>query len=154
MITQRENTLLLIMMFRHVLRLQNVVGPWWRHQMETFSALLDLCVPGIHRSPVNSLHKGQWRWSLIFILSDWVNNRDVGGLRRHHAHYGSTVCFGATLVSNSCQWLFADIMRRWNEYFVSGNESSSVSEISSEDLAHLSRWLKDNEMPLKFKQPR
>ena len=32
---------------------------WWRHQMETFSALLAIC-GGIHRSPVNSLHKGQW----------------------------------------------------------------------------------------------
>ena len=32
-------------------------GSWWRHQMETFSALLALC----HRSPVNSHHKGQWR---------------------------------------------------------------------------------------------
>ena len=32
---------------------------WWRHQMETFSALLAICA-GIHRSPVNSPHKGQW----------------------------------------------------------------------------------------------
>ena len=31
---------------------------WWRHQMETFSALLALCA-GNHRSPVNSPHKGQ-----------------------------------------------------------------------------------------------
>ena len=36
-----------------------------RHQMETFSALLALCV-GIHRSPVNYPHKGQWRGALIF----------------------------------------------------------------------------------------
>ena len=33
---------------------------WWRHQIETFSALRDLC-GGIHRSPVNSPYKGQWR---------------------------------------------------------------------------------------------
>ena len=32
---------------------------WWRHQMETFSALLALC-GGIHCSPVNSPHKDQW----------------------------------------------------------------------------------------------
>ena len=33
---------------------------WWRHQMETFSALLALCfVWGVHRSPANSPHKGQ-----------------------------------------------------------------------------------------------
>ena len=33
---------------------------WWRHQMETFSALLAIW-RGIHRSPVNSPHRGQWR---------------------------------------------------------------------------------------------
>ena len=33
---------------------------WWHHQMETFSALLAIW-RGIHRSPVNSPHKGQWR---------------------------------------------------------------------------------------------
>ena len=32
---------------------------WWLHQMETFSALLAF-VRGIHRSPVNFLHKSQW----------------------------------------------------------------------------------------------
>ena len=35
---------------------------------------------GIHRSPVNSPHKGQWRGALMFYLicapiNDWVNNR-------------------------------------------------------------------------------
>ena len=38
-------------------------------------------VRGIHRSPVNYLHKGQWRgvwmFSLIFVwINGWVNNRD------------------------------------------------------------------------------
>ena len=49
-------------------------------------------VRGIHRSPVNSLHKGQWRGALMFSLicariSDWVNNGEAGDLRRNHAHY-------------------------------------------------------------------
>ena len=49
-------------------------------------------VHGIHRSPVNSQHKGQWREALIFSLicvciNDWVNNHEADGLRRHHAHY-------------------------------------------------------------------
>ena len=40
-------------------------------------------VRGIHRSPVNSPHKGQWRWVLIFSLicvwiNGWVNNREAG----------------------------------------------------------------------------
>ena len=49
-------------------------------------------VRGIHRSPVNSPHKGQWRGALIFSLictriNDWVNNREAGDLRRCRAHY-------------------------------------------------------------------
>ena len=50
-------------------------------------------VRGIHRSPVDSLHKGQWPWDLMFSLTcvwtnGWVNNRD---LRRHRAHDDVTV---------------------------------------------------------------
>ena len=57
--------------------------------METPSALLTLCA-GIHRPPVNSPHKGQWRGALIFPLicaNTWANNEDAGDLRRHHTHY-------------------------------------------------------------------
>ena len=38
---------------------------WWRYQTEPFSALLAFCA-GIHRSPVNSPHKGQSRGALMF----------------------------------------------------------------------------------------
>ena len=53
-------------------------------------------VGGIHRWPVNSPHKGQWRGALIFSficvwINDWVNNREAGDLRRHRGHYGVTV---------------------------------------------------------------
>ena len=49
-------------------------------------------VRGIHRSSVNSPHKGQWRGALMFSLicvwiNDWVNNREAGDLRRYRAHY-------------------------------------------------------------------
>ena len=49
-------------------------------------------VRGIHRSPVNSPHKGQWRGALMFSLVwagmiAWVNNREAGDLRGHRAHY-------------------------------------------------------------------
>ena len=48
-------------------------------------------VRGIHRSPVNSPHKGQWRGALKFSLicariNGWVNNREAGDLRCHQAH--------------------------------------------------------------------
>ena len=54
---------------------------------------------GIHRSPVNSSHKGQWRGALMFSLicawiNGWVNNREAGDLRRHRAHYDITVMNG------------------------------------------------------------
>ena len=103
---------------------------WWRHQMDTLSALQAICagnspvpaefpaqacgkyIPGPHddvikwihcpryrpfvrgipQCPLNSLHKGQWRGTLIFSLicvriNCWVNNRDAGDLRRHRSHY-------------------------------------------------------------------
>ena len=67
----------------------------WRHQMETFSALLPF-VRGIHRSPVNSPYKSQWRGALMLSLicvwtNGWVNNRDAGDMRRYRAHYDVTV---------------------------------------------------------------
>ena len=69
--------------------------PWWRHQMETFSASLAIC-GGIHRSPVNSLHKGQWRGASMLSLirapiNGWVNNGEAGDLRHHRDHYEVTV---------------------------------------------------------------
>ena len=51
---------------------------------------------GIHRSLVNSPHKGQWCRALIFSLicawmNGWVNNCEAGDLRHHRAHHGVTV---------------------------------------------------------------
>ena len=68
---------------------------WWRHEMETFSALLALCA-GNSPVPVNSPHKGQWRGAFVFSLictwiNDWVNNHEAGDLRRHHGHYDANV---------------------------------------------------------------
>ena len=53
-------------------------------------------VRGIHRSPANSPHKGQWRGTLMFCLictwiNGWVYNREAGDLRRNGAHYDVTV---------------------------------------------------------------
>ena len=53
-------------------------------------------VRGIHRSPVNSPRKGQWRGALMCSLicawiNAWINNCRAGDLRRHHTHYDVTV---------------------------------------------------------------
>ena len=67
---------------------------WWRHQMETLSTLLALCVGN---SPVTGeFTAGQWRGALVFSLicvwiNDWVNNRETGDLRCHRGHYDVTV---------------------------------------------------------------
>ena len=57
---------------------------WWRHQMETFSALLVIC----EGNPLLIPHKGQWRKALMYSLicawiNDWANNRGAGDLTRH-----------------------------------------------------------------------
>ena len=80
-----------LMYFLTNCRLKTVTS-WWRHQMETFSALLAICegnspVPG-ELAP----HKGQWRGALMFsMICVWingcVNNREAGDLRRYRAHY-------------------------------------------------------------------
>ena len=75
----------------------SVFCSWWRHQMEHFPRYWPF-VRGIHRSPVNSPHKGQWRGALMFSLicvwiNDWVNNREAGDMRRHRAHCDVIVMF-------------------------------------------------------------
>ena len=61
-------------------------------------------VRGIHRSSVNSPHKGQWRGALMLSLicariNGWVNNGEAGDLRRHRAHFDVivmrlSICYG------------------------------------------------------------
>ena len=53
-------------------------------------------VRGIHRSSVNSPHKGQWRGALMFSMicawmNGWVNNREADDLGSHSAHNDVTV---------------------------------------------------------------
>ena len=68
----------------------------------------------IHRSPVNFLHKGQWRGALMFTLiyawiNDWVNNREAGDLRRQHGHYDVIVM----MLSKSCCSVYGCIPIRY-----------------------------------------
>ena len=61
---------------------------------------------GIHRSPVNSPHQGQWHGTLIFSLicvwiNEWVNNREADDLRRYCAHYD---VIAMVLWNRNCMW--------------------------------------------------
>ena len=88
--------------------LKHYLISWWRHQMETFSAL-----PAFNRWPVNFPPNGQWRGALMSSLisvwtNSWVNNRFAGDLIRHRGHYDVTVMF------NSIKQNFQSI-HRWKK---------------------------------------
>ena len=80
-------------------------------------------VRGIHRSPVNSPHKGQWRGALIFSLicariNGWVNKRPAGDLTRHLAHYDVIVMTGnkASFFIETATWICLSLAKdlHWN----------------------------------------
>ena len=91
-------------------------------------------VRGMHRSPVNSTHKGQWHGALMFSLiwvwiHDWVNNREAGDLRRHcnarHASDAwlnlSVICINlSTDVGSAANWfsLTSFPPDRWKPWIV------------------------------------
>ena len=61
---------------------------------------------GIHRTPVNSPHKGQWRGALMFSLicaciDSWVINRKAGDVRRHRIHYDVTAMLHFKVVNDA-----------------------------------------------------
>ena len=79
---------------RHIVILV-AVKQWWRHQMETLSALLALCAGN---SPVTGEFPSQRpvtrSFDVFFDLcmnNGWINTRDAGYLRRHCADYDVTV---------------------------------------------------------------
>ena len=75
-------------------------------------------VRGIHRSPMNSPHKGQWRGALMFSLicvsiNGWVNNREAGDLRRYRAHNDVIVMLGLLLNHlNRCMYIYIYIFTK------------------------------------------
>ena len=87
-------------------------------------------VRGIHRSPVNSPHKGQWRGALMFTLicariNVWANNGEAGYLRRHLAHYDVIVMFKAQFhqpMLSSCMETFFILLAvcDWNPPITGG----------------------------------
>ena len=98
-------------------------------------------VRGIHRSPVNSPHKGQWRGALMFSLicvwiNHWVNNREAGDLRRYRAHNDVIVMM---IPVQNCQNFAYDIFKciSWNVmkgYFAEICTEWSSSQSVSTDL--------------------
>ena len=72
-----------------------LITPWWRHERETYSVLLALCMGN---SPVTGEFPSQRPVTRTLMFSficawinGWANNREAGDLRRHCAHYGVIV---------------------------------------------------------------
>ena len=104
-----------------------------------------LFVRGIHRWPVNSPHKGQWRGDLICAwINGWVNNRKAGGLRRYRAHYGVIVMMNwKPLPCYKCTMAFSHVFSIQNLY-----HSNFVPIHVGSIYPHLSRWwLRDCQTP-------
>ena len=104
----------------------------WKHFPRYWSF-----VRGIHRSLVNSPHKGQWRRVLMFSLicawtNGWVNNRGAGDLRHHcalwrHCNVNSTPCSQALATGLKMR----NISRPWpNRSSSEGSQDISACQIS------------------------
>ena len=86
--------------------------------METF-------VRGIHRSPVISQHKGQWRRALMFSLicvwiNGWVNNREAGDLRRYRGHRDVIVMLNQLWVYGMDKWELGGVIYHPCSHFNGG----------------------------------
>ena len=101
---------------RDAVAMQRPISPrcsfssWWRHQWKHFLRYWPF-VRGIHRSPVNSPHKGQWRGALMFSsicvwINGWVNSRQAGHLRRYRAHYDVSVMWNSRSARDVRHWVF------------------------------------------------
>ena len=92
---------------------------------------------GIHRSPVNSPHKGQWRWASMFSLicvwiNVWVNNREAGDLRRYRAHCDVTVMQEANIGLDAAVESIrrkADILTYYSEVIMN-TMASQITDVS------------------------
>ena len=96
----------LMWLWLHILRLWNIVeiprkirkyrsNSWWRHQLETFSALLAFCVgnsPVIGEFPAQRPVTRSFDVFFDLGLNKCLNNnREVGDLRRHRTYYADIV---------------------------------------------------------------
>ena len=100
-----ELTVMLLTFVIHAIQImEKLASPWyWAHKGRRLDAIYheDVIkwkyfprnwsfVRGVHRSPVTSPNKGQWRGALMFsLICAWKSGLETpwDGLRRHRAHY-------------------------------------------------------------------
>ena len=126
-----------LVIFRH----EDVIK--WRHFPRYWPS-----ARGIHRSPVNSSHKGQWGGGVMFSwiwvwINGWVNNREAGDLRRYGAHYDVSVMF-----RNERQYdglgmcTFSLWLVQWS--FIYGNDNLNTvsgTDVSTNMDAHIRKYI-------------
>ena len=80
----------------------------WKHLPRYWTS-----VRGLHRTRVNSGHKGQWCGALMFSLicawiNGWVYNREAGDLWHHRAHYDVNLNDVMVLIVPPLYWFKAN----------------------------------------------
>ena len=120
---------------------------WWRHQVETFSALLAFC---LGNSLVTSEfpHKGQWRGALMFSLIcvwiiGWVNIREAGDLRRHRAHYDVIVMLDQVITYNMNKFFLFSIQETITSKFWDGTDTGGRLNIKMSSYQYRDHHVKD-----------
>ena len=117
-------------------------GNIWKH----FSRYWPI-VREIHRCPMDSHHKGQWRGALMFSLmcawtNGWANNGNAGALRPHSAHYDVVVMFPVFIGTNrityyTCSWIDAvgkTVVPRWKNMLLLHLREFSIITLTQQDI--------------------
>ena len=121
-------------------------------------------VSRIHRSPVASPYRGEWRGTLIFsLICAWTNgcanNRDAGDLRRHRAHYDVTVMVNTNSlyrwIDNDVYWKYITLYKQmtimklttmimmiimWGLYIYNVISDMYIWCSKCQNVAHLNSW--------------
>ena len=105
---------------------------------------------GIHRSPLNSTHKGQWRGALMFCLiciwiNGWVNNSEAGDLRCHCTHYDVIIM---VRLCYTPVYLMPLLWKYWSHFLPKSMQScydgSSSNKWKSPAMCHKDNWRMGN----------
>ena len=124
--------------------MRRVITSSWRHQMETFSALLAICAGN---SPVPGEFPAQRPVTQSFGVSfdlclnkRWVNNRGAGDLRRYCAHYDVNVIQMRRVVTS----------HSFSEYNYLSRPQSQLISVSNGPNSHVIwKWNKFNLINIK-----
>ena len=146
--------------FRKYMRLHGTINrKWhddvikWRHFPRYWPF-----VRGIHRSPVNFPHKGQWRGALMFSLiyvwiSGWVNSLEAGDLRRYRSHYDVIVMESSPGPQFTVSGYFSHIQTVTTQIILQGELThwgpEKMDAISQTTLSCAFCWMKILEFRLK-----